>query len=132
MKISASLALAAAAALGVACASSERQNGVLTVETTGARYAPNDAAIRLLSQQRCTHEAQCGHVGPGAAFDSVASCTAATDLDERSSVGVDACPYGVDQPQLDKCLAAIRARACSNPMPALADVMGCGHLILCR
>ena len=128
------IALIAASAVVVACTAQtqSRHGEVLTVETTSARCAPNDAAIRLLSNARCTHAAQCGIVGPDAPFGTLGDCKLAADLDERSAIGVDACAFGVSQSQLDKCMTAIRERPCASAMPSLADVSGCGHLVLCR
>lgn len=131
MKISA--AVAACALVVVACASSQEPKGeIVSVETTSASFTPSDSAIRLLSQQRCTHEAQCGRVGPDGPFTTMERCALATSLDERASIGLDACPYGVDPTRLRTCLDAIRARRCEEPMRALADVRGCDHFVLCR
>ena len=131
MRISA--AVAACALVVVACASSQEPKGeIVTVETTSANYTPRDAAIRRLSKQRCTHEAQCGGVGPDGPFTTMGRCEVATALDERASIGLDACPYGVSTTRLRACLDAIRTRRCDEPMRALADVPGCGHFVLCR
>jgi len=123
----------AIAALVSACASAPRhRDEVLALPLTNATSIPNDHAIRLLARARCRHESECGHVGAHARFETFDACADAAILDERSSVGLDACPYGVVEERLDRCGRAIDELACSSRMSALSDVSGCGRMELCR
>ena len=125
------LSMLALAALAAACASS-REPKPLGVPTTAAVYAPNEPAIRVLTRARCAHESICGRIGPGKEFATEAACDMATDLDERSSVGIDACPFGVDQDQLERCVATVRRQMCRDPIRALEDVADCRRFEMCR
>jgi hypothetical protein len=116
-----------------ACASAPRhKDEVLALPLTSATSIPNDDAIRLLARSRCKHEAECGHIGSGAQFPTLEACADTAILDERSSVGLDACPYGVAEERLDRCARTIDALPCSSRMTALTDVTGCTRMELCR
>jgi hypothetical protein len=118
-----------AAAVVAAC---ETHEEVLAVPTTGVDIMPNETAIRVLTGERCRREAACGRVGPGRQLDTESTCEAAAELDERSSIGLDACPFGVGADQLRQCLAAVRAQPCDHPMRSLSDIFPCRRMEMCR
>ena len=128
MKLSWMIAGAAVSALG--CAHHEAE--VLDVPmTTGATLVPNESAVRMLSTTRCAYEQACGHVGEGERFVDTAECMKAAELDERTAIGLDACPFGVDGERLDRCAAAVRAHPCDSPITTVDHLAQCRRSDLC-
>jgi hypothetical protein len=123
-------AIAIAAAFVVAACTSHEE--ILAVPTTGADLLPNETAIHVLSGERCRHEAACERVGPGRAWAKESDCRVAAELDERTSIGLDECPFGVEPGGLNRCIAAVRGQSCGVPMLTLASVVGCRRTELCR
>ncbi len=128
MRLSWFIAGAALSVLG--CAHHEAE--VLDVPmTTGATLVPNESAIRILTAARCGYEEACGHVGDGKRFATPAECSKAADLDERTAIGLDACPFGVDGDRLDRCAAAVRAQPCNSVIVTVDHIAECRRSDLC-
>lgn len=113
-------------------AACESHEVVLAVPTTGVTVTPNESALHALSTARCEHAAACGRIGAGQQFATEPVCRAAANLDERSSIGLDACPFGVETSDLDRCVQAVRAQPCADAMRTLASVRQCHRMIMCR
>ena len=119
------------AATVAACA--HEQTPVAQTTTTAATLPTTaDAAIALLARQRCSHEAMCGHVGPAGRFASAEACDVATRKEERQSIGIAACPLGLDPDQLRMCLATLEAMPCSAAIPTVGEIADCRAFEMCR
>jgi hypothetical protein len=85
-----------------------------------------------ISSARCEREVRCGNVGPGEDYESSEQCVSQLNADGYSELSAEACPSGLDQPQISKCLSAIRAEECNSPMDSLERLVDCRSAALCR
>lgn len=122
--------IAGMALLAPACAHHEAE--VLDVPTTtGATIVPNESAVSMLTSTRCAYEQVCGHVGADRRFGDAAECSKTAELDVRGSIGLDACPFGVDGDALRRCTDALRAHPCEFPVSTVAHIAQCQRSELC-
>jgi hypothetical protein len=96
-----------------------------------ATIVPNESAVGMLSSTRCAYEQTCGHVGTGMRFANAQECSNTADLDVRSAIGLDACPFGVDGDALRRCTDALRAHPCEFPISTVDHIAQCRRSELC-
>lgn len=104
-----------------------------TTTTTGASvgHVANGTAIERIVAARCEREASCKNVGHDKRFETQATCTAKVRGDMREDLSAKDCPGGIDQKELDECLAAIRKEDCNNPIEMIERLAECRTSDMC-
>lgn len=82
-------------------------------------------AAEQLAQARCERERTCGNIGDDKTFSSSQDCLARIQNDWRDDLNARECPGGINQHELDECMAQIRTEACGNPFDTLARITEC-------
>jgi Family of unknown function (DUF6184) len=85
-----------------------------------ARTAPEQ-----LAEARCEREQQCGNIGNDRTYASSSECFARIRNEWREDLNGRECPGGINQGELQNCLAQIRGEACQNPFDTLARLTAC-------
>lgn len=135
------LVVCAAASLGCS-RSSEREPEVAsqTSRTTApsnfSSYEMTPAsgtrpAAEQIARARCEREQQCDNVGADKTYSSSQDCLARIHTDWKEDLTARQCPGGINQHELDECLAEIRAEACGNPFDTLARITECTQGQIC-
>lgn len=107
----------------------EEQGATTTV--TGARVSSNQAALDRIVTARCAREATCHNIGADKHYASTQACTDKIKADMADDLNAKDCPYGVDEKELDGCLAAIRKEDCGNPIDAISRLAACRTSDMC-
>ncbi len=123
----------AAALLSLAACNraSESQPNTARYDDTPASNADMTPASRTQSaaeqidKSRCERESACGNVGSDKTFSSSQDCLARIQNDWKEDLSKRQCPGGINQQQLDECLALVRGEACGNPFDTLARIAEC-------
>lgn len=115
----------------------ERPSTTTTSEGTAASVRPvsvvqNDTAVARIADARCARELACENIGVAKAYTSHDACAQQIRLDLSDDLRVDMCPRGIDQRELDECLAAIKAEGCNNPIEKIERLAACRTSELCR
>src|SRR5262245_29202295 len=79
-----------------------------TARTTGAAPGAGETAAQSIAVARCDREATCDNVGSGKTFASRNACVDELRDKTRDELKASECPGGIDDVQLEKCLAEIR------------------------
>jgi len=88
-------------------------------------------AAEQIAQSRCEREQQCGNIGKDQTYSSSQDCLARIQGDWKDDLNARECPGGINQKELDECLAQVRGEACSNPFDTLARVTECTSGQIC-
>jgi hypothetical protein len=88
-------------------------------------------AAEQLAHARCERERQCGNIGNDKTYSSTQDCFARVQNDWKDDLNARDCPGGINQKQLDQCLAQVRAEACGNPFDTLARITECTSRQIC-
>ena len=88
--------------------------------------------INQLSEARCDREVRCGGIGPDKTYETRDQCIADLNHDGYDDLDADACPRGIDQRELDKCLSEIHAERCGAPLDTLERLVACRSAALCK
>lgn len=88
-------------------------------------------AAEQIAQARCERERTCGNIGDDKSYSSSQDCLARIQSDWRDDLNARECPGGINQHELDECMAQIRAEACGNPFDTLARVTECTSGQIC-
>ena len=125
------LCLAATAAFAiVGCnKTGEREPNADTSNMTPA--ARTRSAAEQIAQARCEREQQCGNIGSDKTFSSSQDCLARVRSDWKDDLNSRECPGGINQKELDECMAQVRAEACGNPFDTLARITECTSGQIC-
>jgi hypothetical protein len=129
------LAIAAALCCGVSCSKNEREPAMRPA--AGTRADPATGATTMngindISVARCDREVRCGGVGPGESYETRDQCIADLNNAGYDDLDADACPKGLDQNELDKCLGEIHAERCGAPLDTLERLVACRAATLCK
>ena len=89
------------------------------------------SAAEQISQARCEREQECGNIGPDKTFSSSQDCLARIQSDWKDDLNSRECPGGINQKELNECMAQVRAEACANPFDTLARVTECTSGQIC-
>ncbi len=89
------------------------------------------SAAEQIAQSRCERESQCGNIGPDKTFSSSQDCLARIQNDWKEDLNKRQCPGGINQHELNECLAQVRAEACANPFDTLARITECTSGQIC-
>jgi hypothetical protein len=121
-------------ALGVAvaaCGHSYSQASAPTTTSTAVSAPASEKAVERISAARCDREMRCGNVGAGKSYVSPEGCTTEVKGKTMNDLTTSACPRGIDEMQLDKCLADIKGERCENVLDALSRLANCRTGALC-
>jgi len=89
-------------------------------------------AINLISEARCDREVRCGGVGAGETWETRERCIAELNHDGYEDLDEKACPRGLDEREVDKCLSEINAERCGAPLDTLERLVACRPASLCK
>jgi hypothetical protein len=104
---------------------------VATTTTTSARRIINDDAAILLTGVRCAHEATCADLGTRSRFADKDACARELFPETQLIVRPDACPNGVDEAKLTRCITDVRSQRCEAKELGIEDVASCRQVELC-
>jgi hypothetical protein len=91
----------------------------------------NDQVVRQVAEERCKREQRCGEIGPNEDYASLESCRVDMYASTLDDLGLDECPGGIDNNDLQMCLTEIRNEDCDNPMDSFERVAACRSGMLC-
>jgi hypothetical protein len=89
------------------------------------------SAAEQLAHARCEREQTCGNIGNDKTYSSSEDCVTRVSNDWKDDLNARECPGGINQQQLDECMAQIRAEACSSPFDTLARITECTSAQIC-
>lgn len=89
------------------------------------------SAAEQIAESRCEREQQCGNIGNDKTYHTSDECFTRIQSDWREELNSRQCPGGINQSQLNECLAQIRGEACENPFDALARITACTAAQIC-
>jgi hypothetical protein len=104
-----------------------------TTTVTGAEFGTlsGELAVERITAARCARETACNNVGADKHFVDHDVCARevrkrlASDLDPKQ------CTNGIDATAVDKCMDAIRAESCNNPVDTLSRLAACRASDMC-
>ena len=113
--------------LGVALLSAFACSKQRPAESAMAEPAVSEGASATdsIAEARCARESRCDNVGADKAFSSMEDCITRIREDWREELSTRECPGGINETQLNECLAAVRAEECSSPFDTLERVAAC-------
>jgi len=102
-------------------------------QTSGAMTPASrtQSAAEQIAQSRCEREQECGNIGKDKTFSSSQDCLARIQNDWKEDLNARECPGGINQEQLNQCLAQVRAESCGNPFDTLARITECTSGQIC-
>jgi hypothetical protein len=103
--------------------------------TTVASNEPSRATSRAsdsLAEARCARETRCENVGADRKYSTVDDCLMRTRADWEQDLNARECPGGVNEQQLDECLAEVRGEDCNSPLDTLERVAACTSGQICQ
>jgi hypothetical protein len=90
------------------------------------------SAAESITEARCAREQRCENIGADKKYSSFADCSARIRDDWKDELNARDCPGGVDQKELDECLAAIRNEDCNSPFDTLGRLGECMVAPICE
>jgi len=90
------------------------------------------SAAESITEARCAREQRCENIGADKKYSSFADCSARIRNDWKDELNTRECPGGIDQKELDECLAAVRAEDCNSPFDTLGRLSECTAGPMCR
>jgi hypothetical protein len=88
--------------------------------------------INEISEARCDREVRCGGVGPDEDYGTRDQCIFELNSAGYDDLDAEACPKGLDQNELGKCLSEIAAERCGAPLDTLERLVACRSATLCK
>jgi hypothetical protein len=94
---------------------------------------PREAHRALLSvaAARCDRAERCLQVGPNHRYDTRSDCLMAVRAVENDEINLNACSGGIDQRELNECVAAIKGSECDPSLDSLRQSNACRESELC-
>jgi hypothetical protein len=96
-----------------------------------AQAAADTRVVERIAGATCDREQSCGTIGPGAYFASREECMRTLRDKTSESLNPSRCPGGINQRQLDVCLASLDANQCAQPGEAITRAAQCPARALC-
>jgi len=90
------------------------------------------SAAESITEARCAREQRCENIGADKKYSSFNDCSDRVRNDWKEDLNARECPGGVEQKELDECLASIRNEDCNSPFDTLARVAECSAAPICR
>ena len=109
---------------------SETGAGAESASPAAARAEARDAATAIVSM-RCEREMHCDNVGESKKYSSAQDCSDRIRSDWKDALNARHCPNGVNDAELDECLAKIRGEDCSSPLDTLSRLSECTRGQIC-
>ncbi|HVH43429.1 MAG TPA: DUF6184 family natural product biosynthesis lipoprotein [Labilithrix sp.] len=100
-------------------------------ETTGARMIMNDDAAMMLTNARCERETACDGTEGARSAAARGACRRGVFAEMQGVVAPAACPAGVDEQNLSRCIAELRRESCEDARHSLESLPGCTRFELC-
>jgi hypothetical protein len=98
---------------------------------TSAQTHSDATTVDRLVRARCNREQACNNVGTGQKFASRDACVADIRASTAADLNATDCPRGLDQGNVDRCLAAIENEKCDHPLDTITRVGDCQSYHLC-
>ena len=128
--------LIASLTLSVACSkSTEGEPAMRPASATNPDPATSQTTvngINEISEARCDREVRCGGVGPDKTYGTRDQCIFELNSAGYGDLDAEACPKGLDQNELGKCLSEIAAERCGRPLDTLERLVACRSAMLCK
>lgn len=119
----------ASALMAFGCTTHETEPTLLTPASGTA--SPIARSIDRITMARCSREARCNNIGNGKKYDNREQCQREIRDSAYDSLGPTECTSGIDQAQLNECLAAIQGEECGNVIDTIERVAACRSSALC-
>jgi hypothetical protein len=117
--------------LVVACAGENRDNPPPSYGVTNTQPVGLDWAVYRIADARCDFEQSCNNVGPNEGYASRENCQTRQRGDLAGDLRSDKCPGGVDERQVDACVAQIHGERCGNVLDTVGRLTACRTSALC-
>ncbi len=117
------------AADGTTTTTTRTEPGTTTI--TGANVVANKAAVTRIADARCARELACNNIGADKRYSSQQFCIEKIGVDMKDDLNAQDCPRGIDQKELNECLAEIRNESCNNPIDKLERLAACRTSDMC-
>jgi len=114
-----------------ATTASGSEPGTTVVQTPTPANATR-SATESIALSRCQREQTCNNVGADKKYSSASDCLARIRTDWRDDLNARECPGGINQVQLDQCLAKIRNEECGSPFDTLSRISECTAAQICE
>ena len=118
-------------ALVSACGNSYDTRPASNGTTAGTMHNDNETAINAIASEQCNRAVRCESVGAGKKYGDRQQCMADVRHEGENNLRAAECRGGIDHPQLEKCLADIRADHCNNVADHLTRMATCRTGALC-
>jgi hypothetical protein len=115
----------------MSCGRPETPPGPAPTMTTSAQRIRNDDAAMVLTNARCQREHACDNVGAFRRFTDHDACRRELFAEARPVLRPEACPLGVDEDQLSRCLSDVRKQECGAARATMSEPASCGRSDLC-
>ena len=89
-------------------------------------------AVASIALTRCDRQVRCNNVGPNEKYKTRAECVSKMQSDDSKSINTNACPGGIDEGNLNRCLKALRDEGCGSPIGALERLESCKTDSICK
>ena len=109
----------------------DRDPGTTTVTGANVPSVSNGSAVGRIVGARCARELACNNVGSDRRFASQDVCSQSLRIDMKDDLNASDCPQGVDQKELEGCLAEIKSESCNNPIDKIERLAACRTSDLC-
>ena len=105
--------------------------GTTTVTAGDLATLGNEAAIGRIIKVRCDRETACNNVGPEKRYTNLDVCTRTLAVSMNEELRAGDCTHGINVPELDKCVEAIRTESCNDVVETLARIRACRASEIC-
>jgi hypothetical protein len=111
----------------VGCASSPRYVELAKAEPVDEAVSASEA----IAEARCGREVSCNNVGVDKRYISLDDCLTRVWTAWQGDLIESECPAGLNEAQLDSCLADIRVLECGVQLDSLQLLPACSTNLLC-
>ena len=89
-------------------------------------------AVASIALTRCDRQARCNNIGPNETYKTRVECVSKMQSDDGKSINASACPGGINEGNLNRCLQALREEGCGSPIGALERLESCKTDSICK
>lgn len=90
------------------------------------------SATESIARSRCQRELRCNNVGKDRKYSSDQDCLTRIRNEWKDDLSARECKTGINQTELNECLAKIRDEDCNSPLDSLARVTECTQAQICN
>ena len=105
--------------------------GATTVTGADIGALSNELAVARIVAARCARETSCNNVGADKHFVDHDVCARDVHAKLASDLDRNQCPRGLDSLAVDRCMDAIRAESCNNPIDTISRLAACRGSDMC-